>query len=443
MGADVPAVAGSATDDGVTMADSVTVRWSRSRAIAMGSAAVVALTSLQLARQPGTPSWRSIWAEDGAVYGREAFGLPIWRTLFRGYGGYVQFVPRLLASIVGVAGVSRAASLFAVSGAAVTALLALFVFRSTASWIDDVGLRVVVSAMTALVPIAYFETTANISNLGWPLLVASAWAIVSRRCAPIDTGLRAGVLVATALSTTVAALLAPAALVSAIRRRRRSEWVVMSCFALALAVQLVLDRSAAASPSTHDSASVGDLFQVFSVRVMASMVMGERWLYDAWRAWHYGVVLVAIVALVAIALACRRAGRDRWCLAAGSLVTAFALFAAPVWVRGSTGLRLPEAGLTAAGARYFVAPIALLVGGVAVLVDGSGRAWLRRVVVAHSIVLIVVGFQISNLRSVSRPWDAVVQQAQGECRAKSSDALERLPISPPHWVMAITCSRVS
>ena len=116
MGADVPAVAGSATDDGVTMADSVTVRWSRSRAIAMGSAAVVALTSLQLARQPGTPSWRSIWAEDGAVYGREAFGLPIWRTLFRGYGGYVQFVPRLLASIVGVAGVSRAASLFAGSG---------------------------------------------------------------------------------------------------------------------------------------------------------------------------------------------------------------------------------------------------------------------------------------------------------------------------------------
>jgi hypothetical protein len=214
----------------------------------------------------------------------------------------------------------------------------------------------------------------------------------------------------------------------------------VSCFSLALAVQLVLDRTAQASPPTHASASVGDLFQVFGVRVIGDAVVGERWLYDAWRAWHYGIVVVAIVVLAAVALACRRAGRDRWCLAIGALVMAFALFAAPVWVRGTTGLRLPDSGLTPAGARYFVAPVVLLVGGVAVLVDGSGRAWLRRLVVVHSIVLIVVGFQIANLRSISTPWDTVVRQAQAECRTQPGDAVERLAISPPQWVMPITCT---
>ena len=439
----MPAAVGWATDDNVAMAQpAVTARWSRGRAIALSSAAVIALTSLQLARQPGTRSWQSIWAEDGAVYGREALGLPLWRTLFRGYGGYVQLVPRLLASLVGVVGVSGVAILFAVSSALVTAVLALFVFRCTADWIDDVGLRAVVAAMTALVPIAYFETNNNIANLGWPLLVASCWAIVSRRRAPVDTGLRAGVLVATALSTTVAALLAPAALLLAVRRRRRSEWIVVSCFSLALALQLVLDRTAQASPSTHDSASAGDLFQVFGVRVIGGLVVGERWLYDAWRAWHYGVVLVAAVVLAALALACRRAGPDRWWLAAASLVMAFAVFAAPVWVRGSTGLRLRDSGLTPAGARYFVAPVVLLVGGVAVLVDGSGRAWLRRLVVVHAVVVVVVGFQLANLRSISTPWDQVVRHAQEECRAKPGDALERLAISPPNWVMPVTCAHV-
>ena len=416
--------------------------WSRSRCIALGAAAVVALTSLQLARQGGTPSWQSIWAEDGAIYGREAFALPIARTLLRGYGGYVQLVPRLLASLTDVVGISGLAIAFAVSASFVTALLAVFVFRHTAGWIDDVWLRAVVAAMTALVPTAYLETNANIANLGWPLLVASAWAIASRRTRPVDTVLRALVVAATAMSTTVIALFAPAALGVAIWRRQRRDWIVFAAFSVALAVQLALDRTAAASPPARVSSSVGDLFQVFGVRVVSELVIGERWLPDAWSAWRYWMVALAGALLIALVVGCRRAGRDRWCLVVAALVMAFAVFAIPVWIRGSEPLRLHASGLSPSGSRYLVAPIALLVGGLAVVVDGAGRSWLRRLVAVHAIVLIAVSFQLDNPRSVLPPWDRAVRDARAECATKPASSIQKLPIAPARWMMPVACSHV-
>lgn len=408
----------------------------------MGVAAVVALTSAQLVRQTGTPSWRSIWAEDGAVYGRDSFGLPLWRTPFRGYGGYVQFVPRVLAGLARAVGVSGAAAAFAMSATVVTALLALFVFRCTEGWIDDLWLRVVLTAMSALAPVAYAETNANIANLGWPLLIASAWAIVSRQTRPVDSVVRAGVLVATALSTTVAIALLPVAVAMAALRRARREWLVVAAFSTAVVVQLLLDRTAAAAPPYRVSSSVGDLFAVFGVRVLGGVVIGERWLGDAWRAWHYGVVLLAIAVLVALAVVCRRAGRDRWAFAVGALVMAFVVFAGPVWIRGSEPMRLHASGLRPDGARYLLAPIVLVVSGLVVLVDGAQRVWLRRIVALHAVVLIVVGFHIANVRSVSTPWDVAVQRGQADCQAKAPDAVTRLPIAPARWVMLVPCARV-
>lgn len=415
---------------------------SRSRGIALVTVAVIALTGLQLLRQPGTRSWQSIWAEDGAVYGREAFALPVWRTLFRGYGGYVQVVPRLLASPIRLIGVSGAAALFAVSASLVTALLAVFVFRCTAGWIDDVWLRLVVAAMTAVAPIASVETTANLANLGWPLLIACAWACVSRRTQTLDTVLRTVVVVATALSTTLAALLVPGALAIAIRRRQRRDWIVFVAFSLALALQLALDRSAEPAPRYGVTSTVGDLFEVFGVRVLGGAVIGERWLQDAWKAWHYGIVAIAVAVFVGIAVACRRAHRDRWILAAAGLLTAVVVFAVPVWIRGSAPMRLHAAGLRIEGSRYLVVPIALLVSAAAVLVDGAGRTWLRRLVVLHAVVLIAAGFQMSNIRSAARPWNEEVQRARVECRTQAADKVVRLAVSPAGLVMPVRCSRL-
>ncbi|MEY2434909.1 MAG: hypothetical protein QOC92_4634, partial [Acidimicrobiaceae bacterium] len=216
--------------------------WAKARTAVLALVAVIALTALELARQPGTRSWQSMWAEDGTVYGTDAFALSLPSTILRGYAGYVQVVPRVLALAVPAVPVTRVAAVFAFEASLVTALLAVSVYRCSEGWIDHRGLRTVVAAMTALVPIAYLETSTNIANLGWPLLVASGWALVSRRDQLVDTVLRIVVVVATALSTTLAALFWPAAVAVAVRRRQRRDWAVFAALSVGLGLQFVLDR---------------------------------------------------------------------------------------------------------------------------------------------------------------------------------------------------------
>jgi hypothetical protein len=77
---------------------------------ALAAVATAALCILQLLRQTGTPSWQTIWAEDGSVYSTDALRMGAIDTLFRGYAGYVQFLPRVLALAVNAVPMPRRGS---------------------------------------------------------------------------------------------------------------------------------------------------------------------------------------------------------------------------------------------------------------------------------------------------------------------------------------------
>src|SRR4051794_30940870 len=169
--------------------------------------AVIALTIVQLLRQTGAHSWQTIWAEDGRVYGTEALQSGGGDTLFRAYNGYVQVVERAGALALRVAPASRYSTVLAVTAAVITSILVVLVYRWTDGWIARPSLRVAVAAMALIGPGAYYEMTANLANLGWPLVIAAFWAIAARRSSVFDTVVRAVVVAAAALTTTVALLL--------------------------------------------------------------------------------------------------------------------------------------------------------------------------------------------------------------------------------------------
>ena len=411
------------------------------RVAVLATAAVIALTALQVARQPRVRSWQTMWAEDGAVYGTDALGIPLWRTVARGYGGYVQIVPRLLALPGSVVPISSLAATFAVEAAAVTALIALFVYRSTEGWVEDWRLRVVVALMTALVPAAYLETNANLANLGWPLLIGAGWAIASRREGVIDVVCRCVVVAAAAVSTTLAVVFWPVSLVVA-RRRGGRDRVVFAALSSALALQFVLDVWADASARSTASSSIADLPQVFAVRIVGSVVWGERWLPELWPRWHYVAAGVACAVLALVVIASRRASTERFVFAGTSLGVAFALLAVPIWVRGSAPMRMTADHLNLVGSRYVVAPIVILVSAIVVLVDGSGRRWLRSVVVCHSLVLIVAGFAMVNPRSNATPWKTAVQNARAACVGRADSDTVGVPITPNPWTIQVQCDRL-
>jgi hypothetical protein len=209
-----------------------------------------------------------------------------------------------------------------------------------------------------------------------------------------------------------------------------------------LGLQFVLDHFASGPGRSHVTSSFGDLVQVFGVRVVGSALWGERWLPDAWRRWHYGLVVVAVASLALVVFACRRAPADRRWFAVAALVFAFVLFAVPVWARGSSPMRMHASHLNVVGARYLVAPVVVLVSGFAVLVDGARRRWLQSLMVVHSVVLIVVSFQLVNPRSDATPWWTLVQEARADCVAKPNTAVVDLRITPSPWTIGIRCERL-
>jgi hypothetical protein len=414
------------------------------RVAALVGVAVVAMVAAQLLRQPDARTWNTVWAEDGAVYASEAYAHPAVSTLLRGYAGYVQFVPRVIALGVRPIPVAWIAPYFAVVTAVVIALLALFVHRSAEGWVQSRWLRSSLMFMTALVPVIYFEVNANIANLGWPLLFASFWALASRREGAWDTVLRCVVVALTALSTPLLALLLPAAVALAAFRRRRADVIVLLVGVSALVVQWIGTR--ASSPGPNEPSSRRDLPLAYAVRVFGSLLFGERWLDRLWIKLGVGLAVAAVVILIAVVVvsAPRRIDRDRLWFATVSFVLSMVLFTVPVWIRGTDVIRLTSGVFTGVGSRYVYLPLLVLYSGFVVLIDGSPRRPLVALAAAQSIALMIICLGLSSLRSPGPTWSAELASARTRCRAPNAPTSVQVPITPKNqgWVVVVTCARL-
>jgi hypothetical protein len=328
--------------------------------------------------------------------------------------------------------------------ALVTALLALFVYRSTVGWVVSPWLRASVMFMTALVPVMYFEVNANIANLGWPLLFASYWAFASRREGTWDTVLRSVIVALTALSTPLLALLVPAAIALTIVRRRRADLIVLLVSIAALGVQWLATQVTSPGPNEPSVRRVLPL--AYAVRVVASLVFGERWLDRLWVNLGVGLAVIAVVAVVVLVIlsAPRHVDVERRWFAAISLVVSMVLFVVPVWIRGTDTIRLHTGEFTGIGSRYVYLPLLVLFSGVVVLIDGTSRRSLVALVAVQSAALMIVCLGLSSLRSPGPTWSSELAVARTRCRAPNAPSLVQVPITPGGhvWVVAVPCSRL-
>lgn len=410
--------------------------------LAAGLAAVTGAVLLQLLRQPGARAWNTVWAEDGAVYLSDTYSTRAASTLFRGYAGYVQVVPRLLALPARLLSADTIASYFAIAAAAVWAVLALFVYSSTEGWITTRSLRLLVVAMMLLLPASYFEVNANIANVGWPLLFAAFWAVLSRRESGWHTAARSAVVVSAALSTALAGLLVPMAIAVTATRRKVADVIVTTALAVGMVVQVVATHFT--QPDHTPLASrAADLPAEYGVRVLGSLLVGERWLSSVWTTVGLWLVLVAVLAVGALLWLAdvRSVSRPRWFVAGAAVALSVALFVVPVWLRGSLILRLRAGNaIHPGGSRYVVVPVLLLVTALVVVLDEARNSWTRRALCLHGLVLIVVCFGLANQRSRGPEWQPQVDRARDACAHEQVDLTVQVPITPsPGWTVAMPC----
>lgn len=133
------------------------------------------VTSLgAIARQLVIPEYRTVWAEDGQVFGQCAMTDPSpLSCLVAPYDGWIHVVPRMLGAVAAALPPERFSYSVTLLAAAVTGVAATLVARAV---IDASGSRVAGvagAAGLALIHPAGMEVAGNVTNLHWMLFVAS------------------------------------------------------------------------------------------------------------------------------------------------------------------------------------------------------------------------------------------------------------------------------
>lgn len=443
--------------------------------------------------------WHTVWAEDGAVFYQDALGHPLAEVAFRSYAGYGLLVQRILGDIGSWLPADQYARWASVSAATFVALLALFVYWSSAPLLGAPLRRGVLAGSMILLPVLPFEILGSVANIHWMMPLACLFAVLF----PVE---RYGAVVACLVVVILCPLSSPLSLVAApialyqlvhlVRQVRTGRpvpwvrWVVPAAYLVACAAQLAIYRSAthAAGLAMPLGERLSTTVEVVPMRIGSNLVFGvgagER-LWDR-AGWLTGIIAVVVVAAL-LAWKFRRADRTsrRWMagFVAASLGTfAFSMFQRPAYL---ADLITPAgAPLTFIGARYEVFSQLLLV--VALLVPSTvptglltripsrrgavaddapppasavGRtgAWLSgglawRSVVAVTVVwtgvALIPSYQLETSRSFGPVWHDSVSGAQVSCEQDRADPIassvpRAVPISPGStWHVMMTCGEL-
>ncbi len=395
------------------------------RAWLTGTAAVAAMTVASLARQGGAGALDTIYAEDGAIFLSQAVQSSTLETFTTPYAGYLHTVPRLVTELVTLLPPGRYAAGLAVGAALVTALMGWLVFMASGKWFTTLLPRMLVSAVTVVVPVAQEELPNSIANLQWPSLYALFWLLL---WAPASLGKRVVAIAATALvalSCVISAALWPLAVWQAYRRRDRFSILLAAVLTAGLAGQAFAMLSGGSDRTTNiDPVHWAPWW---AVRAVPPAVIGQRWFgADVDTRWLAlaGLAWVLLAALVLVAW--KRPGGPRLALAGAAAAFSVAVYAVPTIL---SGIATP---------RYGAAPAMLLIAALVALLAPEPEAGWRTpftLLVVLCAAVWATNLVVPNTRGQGPGWQAELSRAQ--CRAG-----ERLiPVTPDGegWHVTLPC----
>ena len=203
-------------------------------AIQVGAVCIGAV--VLLLRIPRIPAWDSLYAEDQGVYLFDALAHP-WRLLVP-FGGYEELVPRLVGQLISYLPLADVAVPFALAGAGIAALCALFIYHAMDGWIWSPWLRALVGAALILLPLAPIEPADSTVGCPWYAMAALFFGLLWR---PRNwAGMTAAALVAFAATSSeiLAFIYAPLVLLRVAALPRWREHAVTAGWLAGLLVQL-------------------------------------------------------------------------------------------------------------------------------------------------------------------------------------------------------------
>jgi hypothetical protein len=394
-----------------------------------------------------------VWAEDGAIFGRQAFDMRPLRALRESYAGYLVVGQRLIAApIVRLIPPNWWSEWFAFAAMAVATIAGLAVFRSAKTFVPSPIARGVLGAYLVVGPKMRGEWP-SITNIAWPLLLAVFWVIVTTETDLLTMVLRF-LIALTPLCTPLALLLLPVCIAVLVLRRsstgtatgttRRADWFVAVTLGITSLIQVVGMQSAKPGPVADSWTSLGVL-RLLLVRSAGSVVFGEKWLGDAWvRGGDIvsAVGLALIVLIVGYCFARRKVNAN--VIATIGAILGITIGALSLALRGMTRFALIKGTFSANADRYFLLPTFLLVSAIFIITSQfATKRWVTLLSIYIGIVGIGLGLTLPG--STGDPsWEKELATVRTACATAPKPSLRlNTPIAPLGlFQFAVPCKRL-
>jgi hypothetical protein len=336
--------------------------------------AVLVATLVMLPRVAFIPAWKEVYAEDNGVFLIGALQHP-W-DLLAPYGGYLQLVPRILGQLVSLVSLWDAARIYALAGALIAAVCALFIYHASEGYIRSPWLRATLGAALILLPMAPIEMADNGVASPWYLLVAAFWAVMWRpltRWGMLAAGLMA---FAATSSELLAVIYLPLLVIRVIALPRWREHAVTIGFVLGLLLQVAANLSDSAEHNQRLQ-GFGSLLGSVKFYFHAFVLRSVGWHLSWWLQKLFGLngatAVVGVFLLAVLAWVLITGDRQVRVFAVLATVTGFVEVMIAATVPGPPGAGWVARGVAnfgfQPGSRYEALPVMLLYATVIIAVD--------------------------------------------------------------------------
>ena len=343
-----------------------------------------------LGRVSGLPAWDGVYAEDYGLFLPEALARP-WHLLVP-YAGYVQLGPRLIAQFAACLPLRDAAAAFAIAGALIACLCALFIFHAGAGFIRSAWLRGLLALAVVLLPVAPLEIPDSAVNSPWYMMMALFFAMLWRPRTRAAMAIAAIIGFLTAASEVLVIVLAPLLLIRVIALPRAREHAVTAGWLAGCLLQLpyVLQGLGAASGSRVSRLATFPQVNAFYGHDVVLPALGWHlsWQLRSLAGRDGATLIVGALLAVVFAWALITQGRQARAFLVAALLTGYLETVAA----GTLSWWVPIAAVTfhgEAGSRYTDLPILLIDAALIVTADSLLRRTAIRPRAAGAVIALV------------------------------------------------------
>lgn len=384
-------------------------------------ASLFVVTAVLYWRRPDAFLEPQFWAEDGAIFFRQAY-LEGARAIGLTYSGYYHLVPRLVAWFAEVAPYRFAPAIYNLAG--LGSMWAVVVMLHS----SRLRLPAPLAYSLALVLVPHFtgEVFVNLTNVQWPLALLLLLTVLQAQPErPFHILVDIGIIVLVGLSTPLVALVVPILLLRAILDRSW-RWGAEAGSALLVAgMQILAFRRNPTSMPPSPNHEPWSWIELLGQKLIGTFFLGRHEPYE-----HPPLLLLVLGGLLGIFLTWRllMTGFLGKQFALPSLAFGLAATAAAFYkFRYAADLLVPPA----AAIRYFYLPWVTCCWALITLVM-KDRPWVK--VPAVLLLLVILH---SSLTTVFRsPPLRDFQWQNYEAGLEAREHL-RIPINPPGWKMEV------